>query len=259
MFGMMGLFLPLTIFLQSVLGFTALKAGLTLAPMPLTSMLVAPLSGRATDRIGGKYILMFGLACFAAGMGLVVWVASLNAGQSTFTLPLILAGIGLGCTFAPMTTVTMQRVNPQLAGAASGLLNTTRQLGGAFGSAVVGAILQTRLANELVSQAQAQAASLPAPFRLPFVHGFAKAANGVLEVGRGQSGVALPSGIPPAAAAQVQQVAHDVFAQAFINAMRPSLVVPIAVLLFGAVLTSAITARRTPSAQRQPAPAPAPG
>ncbi|TMD10232.1 MAG: MFS transporter, partial [Chloroflexi bacterium] len=65
-FGMMGLFLPLTIFLQSVLGFTALKAGLTLAPMPLTSMLVAPLSGRATDRVGGKYILMFGLTCFAA-------------------------------------------------------------------------------------------------------------------------------------------------------------------------------------------------
>jgi len=217
------------------------------------------LSGRATDRIGGKYILMFGLTCYAAGMGLVVLVSSLNAGQSTFTFPLILAGIGLGCTFAPMTTVTMQRVNPQLAGAASGLLNTTRQLGGAFGSAVVGAILQTRLANELVSQAQAQAASLPAPFRLPLVQGFAKAANGVLEVGRGQSGVALPSGIPPAAAAQVQQIAHDVFAQAFINAMRPSLVVPIAVLLFGAVLTSAITGRRTPSAQRQPAPAPAPG
>src|SRR5690348_17507381 len=68
-FGMMGLFLPLTIFLQSVLGFSALKAGLTLAPMPLTSMFVAPLSGRATDRVGGKYILMFGLTCFAAGMG----------------------------------------------------------------------------------------------------------------------------------------------------------------------------------------------
>jgi len=257
MFGMMGLFLPLTIFLQSVLGFTALKAGLTLAPMPLTSMLVAPLSGRATDRIGGKYILMFGLACFAAGMGLVVWVASLNAGQSTFTLPLILAGIGLGCTFAPMTTVTMQRVNPQLAGAASGLLNTTRQLGGAFGSAVVGAILQTRLANELVSQAQAQAASLPGPFRLPFVQGFAKAAGGVLEVGRGQSGVPLPGGIPAAEATQVQRLAHDVFTQAFINAMRPSLVVPIAVLLFGALLAGAITGRRTASAQRQPVPAPA--
>jgi EmrB/QacA subfamily drug resistance transporter len=256
-FGMMGLFLPLTIFLQSVLGFSALKAGLTLAPMPLTSMFIAPLSGRATDRLGGKYILMFGLTCFAAGMGLVVWVSSLNAGQSTFLLPLILAGIGLGCTFAPMTTVTMEHVNPRLAGAASGLLNTTRQLGGAFGSAVVGAILQTRLANELVSQAQAQAAGLPPAFRLPFLQGFARAAGGVLEVGRGQSGVPLPAGIPPAQAARVQQVAHEVFAQAFINAMRPSLAVAIAVLLFGALLTSAITSRRTPFAQRQPSPAPA--
>jgi MFS family permease len=256
---MMGLFLPLTIFLQSVLGFSALKAGLTLAPMPLTSMVIAPLSGRATDRVGGKYILMFGLTCFAAGMGLVVLVSSLNAGPTTFTLPLILAGVGLGCTFAPMTTVTMQRVNPRLAGAASGLLNTTRQLGGAFGSAVVGAILQTRLANELVSQAQAQAGGLPPAFRLTFVQGFAKAAGGVLEVGRGQSGVPLPAGIPAAEATQVQQLAHEVFAQAFINAMRPSLAVPIGVLLFGAVLTTAIIGRRTPSAQRAPAPAPAAG
>jgi hypothetical protein len=158
-----------------------------------------------------------------------------------------------------MTTVTMQRVNPRLAGAASGLLNTTRQLGGAFGSAVVGAILQTGLANELVSQAQTQAGSLPPAFRLPFVQGFAKAAGGVLEVGRGESGVPLPAGIPPAEAARVQQLAHDVFAQAFINAMRPSLAVAIAVLLFGALLTSAITGRRTPSAQRSPAPAPAAG
>src|SRR5881396_3681647 len=110
-FGMMGLFLPLTIFLQSVLGFSALKAGLTLAPMPLTSMLVAPFSGRATDRFGGKYILMAGLAFFGVGMGLVIVLSSLNTGQFTYLPALILAGVGLGCTFAPMTTVTMQRVN----------------------------------------------------------------------------------------------------------------------------------------------------
>jgi len=79
----------------------------------------------------------------------------------------------------------------------------------------------------------------------------------VLEVGRGQSGVPLPEGIPAAQATQVQRLAHDVFTQAFINAMRPSLVVPIAVLLFGALLAGAITGRRTASAQRQPVPAPA--
>src|SRR5207249_874352 len=167
-FGMMGLFLPLTIFLQSVLGFSAFKAGLTFAPMSLTSMLIAPVSGRATDRFGGKYILMVGLACFGVGMGLVIWVASLCAGEFTFPPALILAGIGFGCTFAPMATVPMQGVNQLLAGAASGLLNTNRQLGGAFGSAVVGAILQNRLATELVSQAQVQSGSVPPAFRSPF-------------------------------------------------------------------------------------------
>jgi len=258
-FGMMGLFLPLTIFLQSVLGFSALKAGLTLAPMPLTSMVVAPLSGRATDRFGGKYILMAGLTFFGVGMGLVIVLSSLNTGQFTYLPALILAGVGLGCTFAPMTTVTMQRVNPRLAGAASGLLNTNRQLGGAFGSAVVGAILQNRLATELVSQAQVQAASLPPAFRAPFVQGFARAANSALQVGRGQSGVSLPSNLPPAVRSRVLQVGHDVFAQAFINAMRPSLAVAIAVLLFGALLTSGLEIRRRASSQRLPAAAPAAG
>src|SRR2546427_675787 len=170
--------------------------------MSRPSTRAAPLSGRATDRFGGKYILMAGLAFFGVGMGLVIVLSSLNTGQFTYLPALILAGVGLGCTFAPMTTVTMQRVNPRLAGAASGLLNTNRQLGGAFGSAVVGAILQNRLASELVSQAQVQAASLPPAFRVPFVQGFAKAAGGVLEVGRRQSGGPLPAGIPAPAGTQ---------------------------------------------------------
>src|SRR2546430_12345749 len=50
-------------------GFSALKAGLTFAPMSLTSMVIAPIAGRATDRFGGKYILLAGLSCFSVGMG----------------------------------------------------------------------------------------------------------------------------------------------------------------------------------------------
>ena len=253
-FGMLGLFLPLTIFLQSVLGFSALKAGLTFAPMSLVSMVVAPISGRLTDRYGGKYILMIGLTLFAIGMGLVIALSSLSSSELTYVLPLVIAGIGLGCTFAPMTTVTMRRVDPRMAGAASGILNTIRQLGGAFGSAIVGAILQTRLASELVSQAQVQAVNLPAPYRGQFVQGFASAGNGVLEVGRGQSGVALPSNLPPQAVAKIGQVAHDVFATAYLNAMRPALAVAIAVLLVGAVLTTMIV-RRKNFAQVVPQPA----
>ena len=59
--GMLGIFLPFSIYLQSVLGFSALKAGLTMAPASLVSMFVAPVAGRMSDRIGGKYILMAGL------------------------------------------------------------------------------------------------------------------------------------------------------------------------------------------------------
>ena len=256
-FGITGLFLPLTIFLQSVLGFSALKAGLTFAPMSLTSIVVAPIAGRATDRFGGKYILLAGLSCFSVGMGLVIWVSSLSAGEFTYLPPLILAGVGLGCTFAPMTTVTMRRVAPRLAGAASGVLNSNRQLGGAFGSAIVGAILQNRLATELVSQAQVQSSHLPPAFQSQFVAGFAKAANSALEVGRGQTGVALPSNLPAQAKSQILQVGHDVFAQAYLNAMRPALAVAIAVLLFGALLTLGIQGREQVSAQpiREAAPA----
>ena len=243
-FGMLGLFLPLTIFLQSVLGFSALKAGLTLAPMSLVSMVVAPISGRLTDLFGGKYILMVGLTLFGIGMGLVIALSSLSSSAYTYVLPLIVAGIGLGCTFAPMTTVTMRRVEPRLAGAASGILNTVRQLGGAFGSAIVGAILQNQLASQLVSQSVAQSGNVPAGFRPGFVQGFSRAGNGVLEVGRGQSGVALPSNIPAQAAARIGQVAHDVFAQAYLNSMRPALAVPIGVLLVGAVMTSMIVRRK---------------
>jgi len=243
-FGMLGLFLPLTIFLQSVLGFSALKAGLTFAPMSLVSMVVAPISGRLTDRYGGKYILMIGLTLFGIGMGLVIALSALSSSELSYVLPLVIAGIGLGCTFAPMTTVTMRRVDPRMAGAASGILNTIRQLGGAFGSAIVGAILQNRLASELVSQAQVQAVNLPAPYRAQFVQGFASAGNGVLEVGRGQSGVALPANLPAQAVAKISQVAHDVFASAYLNAMRPALAVPIGVLLLGAMLTTMIVRRK---------------
>jgi Na+/melibiose symporter-like transporter len=71
-FGLLGFFLPMTILLQSVLGFSALKAGLTFVPMALVSTVVAPVAGRLSDRLEAKWILFTGLTCFAAGLGLAV-------------------------------------------------------------------------------------------------------------------------------------------------------------------------------------------
>jgi EmrB/QacA subfamily drug resistance transporter len=235
-FGMLGFFLPVTIFLQSVLGFSALKAGLTFLPMSLISMLVAPVAGRLSDRFGGKYFLMLGLTCFAAGMGLVVYLISLSATQATFWGPAALAGIGMGMTFAPLTTVAMRDIRPQMAGAASGVINTVRQLGGSVGSAVIGAVLQNRLAAELHDQAVASSAQVPPAFRGQFVSGFSNAASSGFKVGVGQTGgVQLPAGIPPAFAHTLQSLFKQVFDQAYTNSVRPTLAVSIAVLAVGAL------------------------
>ena len=249
-FAMLGFFLPLTIFLQSVLGFSALKAGLTFLPMSLVSMCVAPVAGRMADRIGGKYILMTGLSLFAAGMGLVVYLVSLSATQATFLGPAALAGVGMGMTFAPLVTVAMRNVRPQVAGAASGVLNTVRQLGGVIGSAAVGAVLQNRLATQLHDQAVARAGQVPAPFRQQFVSGFSSAASTGFQVGRGETGGArLPAGIPATFLNQVQQLFYDVFTTAYTNAVRPTLGLSIAVLLVGA-LSCMLIERRARAAQR---------
>ncbi|MGC9671453.1 DHA2 family efflux MFS transporter permease subunit [Planosporangium sp. 12N6] len=239
-FGMLGLFLPLVIFLQSVLGLSALQAGLTTAPMSLVSMFVAPVAGRMADRIGGKYILMSGLALFAAGMG--IFVASTHPDSTRLHLlpGILVAGLGMGLTFAPLQTVAMRNIEPRMAGAASGLINTTRQLGSVIGSAAVGALLQNQLATRLSESAQAHAAALPAQFRERFVAGFSHASGGGLEVGAGQNGVDFGGNVPDA----VRTVIADTFHVGFTNAMHTTLVLPIAILGLAALSCLIVKRRR---------------
>ncbi|MBO0890678.1 MAG: DHA2 family efflux MFS transporter permease subunit, partial [Acidothermales bacterium] len=219
-FGMLGIFLPLTIYLQSVLGLSALAAGLTIAPMPVMSMLLAPFTGRLADRIGGKYILMAGLFLFAGGVGLVVATTAADSGRWDFLAGLLVAGAGMGCVFAPMQTVAMHDIPPRLAGSASGVQNTIRQLGGVIGGAAVGALLQNRLGVSLHDQAQQRAGALPSRLRPRFVAGFDDAAARGLQVGSGQSGtkLSLPKGVPQSVIEQLQRVAHEVFTHGFVDA-----------------------------------------
>ncbi len=254
-FGMLSMFLPVTIYLQSVRGFSALTAGLTFAPMSLTSMIIAPFAGRLADRIGGKYILMSGISLFTVGFSLVAYVAGPDSTWITFLVPAIIAGAGMGMTFAPMTTVAMRNIQPRMAGAASGVLNTTRQLGAAIGSAVVGGLLQNQLATALHNQAVAHAGEVPAAFRDRFIAIFSSASSNGFQIGPNQTGAPLPSGLPPAVAAQLTRIAHDVFVSAYIDAMKSTLVVPVLFLAFTALTTLLIKRRRRPAAQAVEAPA----
>jgi EmrB/QacA subfamily drug resistance transporter len=241
--GMMGIFLPFTIYLQSVLGFSALKAGLTMAPASLISIFVAPAAGRMSDRIGGKFILMTGLFLFAVGMGWLALIVHPAATWYVFLPPLIVAGVGIGCTFAPLITVAMRDVRPQLAGAASGVLNTVRQVGLVIGTAAVGALLQNRLVSSMTSQAEQRSAALPGPLRHQLVAGFRAAAAGGIKVGAGQGGstaLKLPPGTSPALATQIHHIALNVFTYGYVDAMRATLLLPLVLLLVGSASCLAI-------------------
>ncbi|MGH3227758.1 MAG: DHA2 family efflux MFS transporter permease subunit [Streptosporangiaceae bacterium] len=230
--GMLGIFLPLTIYLQSALGFSALKAGLTLAPSSVVMIILAPIFGRLTDKIGGKYILLTGLTLFAVGMGWVVLIATPHSAWYDFLLPLIVAGLGMGGTFAPMTTTAMRDVDPRMAGAASGVLNTTRQVGSVIGTAAVGALLQNRLVSSLTSSATTASASLPPQARAPFVSGFRQAATSGL-IG-GAPTASAPAGTSPGLAAQLRRLGAEVFSQGYVHAMRWTMILPIAVVALAA-------------------------
>jgi EmrB/QacA subfamily drug resistance transporter len=255
--GMMGIFLPLTIYFQSVLGFTALKAGLTMAPASLMSIFVAPVAGRMVDKIGGKYILMTGLTLFGIGMGWLALIAHPTSTWPMFLAPLTVAGFGMGCIFAPMTTVAMRNVDPRMAGAASGVLNTVRQVGQVIGVAAVGALLQNRLVSSITQQAAARSAALPPQVRGRFVSEMDSSAKSGIQVGAGQSGGSthLAKGIPRQVVTEIARVAHDVFTYAFVTAMRQTLLMPIILLAIGALSCLAIKEGKRTRATPAPEPA----
>jgi EmrB/QacA subfamily drug resistance transporter len=251
--GMMGIFLPFTIYLQSVLGFSALKGGLTLAPASLITMFVAPVAGRMTDKIGGKYILMFGLTLFGVGMGWTALIARPGSAWQDFLAPLVVAGIGMGCTFAPLVTTAMRNIDPRMAGAASGVLNTVRQVGLVIGTAGVGALLQNRLVASLTSQATTRTAALPPRVRGPFIAAIHNSASKGISVGAGQNGgVKLPAGLPAQLVGEVTRIGHAIFTYGYVDAMRATMLLPVVLLGVGALSCLVIRSARSP--QQPPSP-----
>lgn len=249
-FTMIGMFLPLVIYIQSVLGFSPTKAGAVTAPMSLLSGIIAPFIGRLSDRISGKFIAMFGLVILAVGLGIIALQAEPDMNAWKLVPALLVCGIGVGCVFSPLSNVTMSAVEPRLGGAASGVFNTSRQVGGVIGSAAVGVLLQATASHFIRSAAQDRAGALPERFRASFVESMSNS-GGASEFGGGATGPTLPPDTPSSVAAKIGQVATDTFHAGFTDATRVTLLLPIAVLLLGSV--ACMFMRRT--ARRAPVPA----
>jgi len=243
-FAILGFYLPLTIYLQSVLGLSALEAGLIVGVEPLASLITSGIAASLSQKVSGKYLLIPGLVALAAGIGSVDWAMQADASRWSLVPGLLISGLGMGFVWTPVYNLATRDLSPELGGVASGVINTTQELGTVIASAVVGAVLQNRLAVALHDEAVSRSAPLPAAFRAQFVDGFSHAAKNGFEVGSGQTGssLSLPPGIPVEVIHQLQAIAHAVFTNAFVDAARPTILIPIGVLLLAALATSAARA-----------------
>jgi MFS family permease len=139
-FGMFGSIFLLTQFLQTVQGHSPLGAGLRVLPWTAMPMIVAPIAGALSDRIGGRPLMATGLGLQAIGLAWLAAVSTPTVPYTELVIPFILSGTGMAMFFAPVANVVLSAVRPEEEGQASGTNNAIREVGGVFGVAVLASL-----------------------------------------------------------------------------------------------------------------------
>jgi EmrB/QacA subfamily drug resistance transporter len=138
--GMFGVFFFVSLYLQNILGWSPTKAGASFLPMTLLIIIVAPIAGRQSDRIGSRWLMGGGMTLVSVSL-LLYQRVGLHSTFWTLLPSMLLGGVGMAMTMSPMTAAAMASVPVDKAGVGSGVLNSFRQLGGSLGIALMGAIL----------------------------------------------------------------------------------------------------------------------
>jgi EmrB/QacA subfamily drug resistance transporter len=247
-FTMIGVFFPLTLFLQEILGLSPVRAALVSLPGSVLSGLIAPFAGRLSDRISGKWVVAAGFTTMSAGIG---WVAALIAPDVPawhLVFPMAVFSMGVSLVMSPLANLVTHGLSQRDAGAGAGAYNTNRQVGGVIGSATIVAVLTSRLAATIPAAAATAAAGLPETARAPFLQAFAAA--GGLAPG-GSAPITLPDTVPAALADQIRAAAVQAVHSGFATAATQTVLVAAAVLVIGLLVTLAMD-------RSAPAPAPSP-
>ncbi len=143
-FSMLGVFFFLALYMQDILRYSPLEAGVRFLPSTLMIVGVAPVAGRLSDRFGPRWLIAGGLTVVAASLYVFSGIA-VDSGYLDLLPGFMLLGIGIAMTMSPMTSAAMNAVPVQKAGIASGVLSMFRMIGGSLGVAVTGAIFQARV------------------------------------------------------------------------------------------------------------------
>jgi EmrB/QacA subfamily drug resistance transporter len=221
--GMFAQFLFLPLYLESVLGLSAVATGVRFLPLSLLAFVMAPISGRLSTRVPVRFLLGSGLALCGIALLLMSGI-SVDSEWTTLLPGFLVAGVGIGLVNAPLASTSVSVVEPRHAGMASGTNNTFRQIGIATGIAGLGAIFQNQIASYLTAS-NAVAANL--------VHPYAQAiASGAVGTQRTPA-----PGVPDVLTAQTAR-------SAFIHGLNGILFVAAFVLFAGAMFAFLLVRQR---------------
>lgn len=225
-FAMLGVFFFLALYMQDILGYSPLEAGVRFLPSTLMIVGVAPVAGRLADRFGPRWLIVGGLLLVAASLFTFSGIA-VDSSYLDLLPGFMLLGIGIAMTMSPMTSAAMNAVPVQKAGIASGVLSMFRMVGGSLGIAVTGAIFQGLVSSKL---------------------GDLLAGSGVGAAQQDAVSDQLGSGtlprVPGLDAAQTREVANA-GGEAFVYALGNAMMVSAAIALAGAAVAAfAIRAKK---------------
>jgi EmrB/QacA subfamily drug resistance transporter len=149
---MFGQFFFLTLFVQDVLGYSPLRAGLAFLPITAAIVVTSQFAARSLPRIGPKRLMAVGALLAVAGLAWLTQVSVASGYLDGILGPMLLFGLGMGLLFVPLTVVAVSGVPPHEAGAASSLLNVTQQVGGSLGLSILVTVFGTASRNEAATQ-----------------------------------------------------------------------------------------------------------
>jgi EmrB/QacA subfamily drug resistance transporter len=149
---MFGVFFYVSLYMQQVLGFSAVRAGAMFLPMTLLVIFVAPRAGHLSDRLGSRLLAGSGQLLVAFAL-LLFSRLTVDSGAWALLLPMVVSGAGMAMTMTPTTAAALASVRPDKAGVGSAVLNSARQVGGSIGIALMGAVVAARLSGALAAGA----------------------------------------------------------------------------------------------------------
>jgi EmrB/QacA subfamily drug resistance transporter len=196
-FAMFAMFFFTALYLQNILGYSPIEAGVRFLPSTLMIVLIAPLAGRLTDRVGPRPLIVGGLSLVTFALFLQTRI-DVDTGYGLLLPAFVLMGIGMALVMSPMSTAAMNAVVPEKAGVGSGILSMNRMVGATFGVAAIGALFQHLAGNELSKELAGTGVSKAQQEQI--VHG----------LGTGGGGHMSP---------EVAHAARDAFIHAFSNGM----------------------------------------